>query len=262
MSPLKLASFALATEGTQLSKETCVAARPARLGFTLIELLVVIAIIALLAAILFPTFAQAREKARTISCLSNCKQLGLAIMMYTQDSDERYPFGHMHDMDTAGDAPSWVDSVQPYIKTKLLHRCPSDSSSAWNATEEPRTTSYGLNAYFTPNHAPYFGLSMASILRPAECIIVAEVADSVTEDHFMPMMWGTPPKVNDPDGMEEQWDADKAEPKQVAIRRHQDGSNYVFSDGHAKWHRFAATWKQTPGNLPSVDWYDPMWQNP
>src|SRR5437762_7525147 len=93
-----------------------------RHGFTLIELLVVIAIIALLAAILFPTFAQAREKARAISCLSNCKQLGLAIMMYAQDNDERYPFGHVDDADTAGDAASWVDSVQPYIKTKLLHR--------------------------------------------------------------------------------------------------------------------------------------------
>jgi len=228
-----------------------------RRGFTLIELLVVIAIISILAAILFPVFAQAREKARSISCLSNTKQLGIALMMYAQDFDERYPFGHMNDADADGDALSWVDSVQPYIKTKLLHRCPSDSSPAWNAADEPRVTSYGLNAYFTPNHPPYFGLGMAAITRPAECIVVAELADPVTEDHFMPMMWGTPPKVNDPDGMEEQWDPNTREPKQVAIRRHQGGANYAFSDGHAKWLRFERTWQQTIGDPPRVDWYDP-----
>lgn len=231
-----------------------------RAAFTLIELLVVIAIIAILAAILFPVFAQAREKARSIACLSNCKQMGLAISMYSQDYDEGFPFGHMSDADAMGDAPSWVESVQPYIKARLLHRCPSDTSPFWNAAEMPRTTSYGLNAYFTPNHPPYFGLRLASINRPAECILVAELADSVTEDHFMPMMWGDPPKVNDPDGMVEQWDMTTAEPKQVAIRRHQQGANYVFTEGHAKWHRFPQTWQQVPGSLPTVDWYDP--QNP
>ncbi|MEI6431534.1 MAG: DUF1559 domain-containing protein, partial [bacterium] len=106
-----------------------------RKAFTLIELLVVIAIIAILAAILFPVFAQAREKARSISCLSNDKQLGLALMMYAQDNDERYPFGHVNDADAEGDAQSWVDSVQPYVKSRLLHRCPSDSSAAWNDKE-------------------------------------------------------------------------------------------------------------------------------
>jgi prepilin-type N-terminal cleavage/methylation domain-containing protein/prepilin-type processing-associated H-X9-DG protein len=229
-----------------------------RKAFTLIELLVVIAIIAILAAILFPVFAQAREKARSISCLSNDKQLGLALMMYAQDNDERYPFGHISDADAAGDAQSWVDSIQPYVKSRLLHRCPSDSSAAWNATDEPRTTSYGLNAYFTPNHAPYFGLAMAGITYPADCIVVAELADPVTEDHFMPMMWGNPPKVNDPNGREEQWDADKVEPKQVAIRRHTEGSNYAFADGHAKWLKFAATWQQKAGEPPAIDKYDPQ----
>jgi prepilin-type processing-associated H-X9-DG protein len=73
----------------------------------------------------------------------------------------------------------------------------------------------------------------------------------------MPMMWGTPPKVSDPDGMEEQWDPDAREPKQVAIRRHQGGANYAFTDGHAKWLRFERTWQQNPGEPPTIDWYDP-----
>ncbi|HZP81071.1 MAG TPA: DUF1559 domain-containing protein [Chthonomonadaceae bacterium] len=229
-----------------------------RNAFTLIELLVVIAIIAILAAILFPVFSQAREKARAISCLSNCKQMGLAIHLYAQDYDEGYPFGHMEDMHGMGDAPSWIESVQPYIKSRLLHRCPSDASPLWNASEEPRETSYGLNAYFTPNHPPYYGIRMAQITAPAQCILVAELADPVNEDHFMPMVWGNPPRVDAPEEAEEQWDVEKAEPKSVAIRRHQGGANYVFAEGHAKWHRFAQTFRQTPGQPPTVDWYDPQ----
>src|SRR5205807_130997 len=107
---------------------------------------------------------------------------------------------------------------------------------------------YGINAYFTPNHPPYFGIRMASIVRPAECILVTELTDPVTEDHFMPMFFGNPPKVVDADAQDEQWDMEKAEPKQVAIRRHQGGANYVFAEGHAKYHRFPQTWQQTPGS--------------
>ena len=87
-------------------------------GFTLIELLVVIAIIAILAAILFPVFAQAREKARQTSCLSNQKQIGLGIMQYVQDYDETYPYFQMNQAKlTGGVEPiAWTTVVQPYIK--------------------------------------------------------------------------------------------------------------------------------------------------
>ena len=226
-------------------------------AFTLIELLVVIAIIAILAAILFPVFAQAREKARAVSCLSNSRQIGMAFMIYANDWDEAYPFGHMSDMDAMGDAPSWLESCQPYIKAKLLNKCPSDSSPLWNDPVAPRQSSYGLNAYFTPNHAPYFGMSMAQIAKPAQCIIVAELADQVAEDHFMPMFFGDPPKLVDADAQKEQWDAVIQLPKQLALKRHQQGSNYVFAEGHAKFHRFEQTWQQVVGTPPTVDWYDP-----
>src|ERR1700710_903646 len=85
-----------------------------RTGFTLIELLVVIAIIAILAAILFPVFASAREKARQTTCASNLKQIGLGVMQYQQDYDETFPMLHYND--AANNEVRWFDAVGPYIK--------------------------------------------------------------------------------------------------------------------------------------------------
>jgi len=99
-----------------------------RHGFTLIELLVVIAIIAMLAAILFPVFAQAREAARKASCISNVKQLSTGIMMYTQDYDEYMPFGYMYNLPQTTQLWYWQDMVQPYIKNYGVYVCPSAAS--------------------------------------------------------------------------------------------------------------------------------------
>jgi prepilin-type N-terminal cleavage/methylation domain-containing protein len=101
-----------------------------RSGFTLIELLVVIAIIATLAAILFPVFAQAREKARTATCLSNLRQIGLANNMYVQDYDEHFPFAG-HDWPKASFVDAW-NCLGPYIKNSQMFVCKSDGNPAWN----------------------------------------------------------------------------------------------------------------------------------
>src|SRR5436853_3455946 len=98
-------------------------------GFTLIELLVVIAIIAILAAILFPVFAQAREKARAISCLSNFKQVGLAIEQYKTDYEGTWPLWWNGDPNHIGDANYgryWAGAIMPYMKSVAVRHCPSD----------------------------------------------------------------------------------------------------------------------------------------
>jgi prepilin-type N-terminal cleavage/methylation domain-containing protein len=104
-----------------------------RTGFTLIELLVVIAIIAILAAILFPVFAQAREKARQSTCLSNFRQIGTAVMMYVEDYDEYYPPNRVSHLPAGGDCTgigqkmiSWKTVTLPYVKNVDVYRCPSN----------------------------------------------------------------------------------------------------------------------------------------
>jgi prepilin-type N-terminal cleavage/methylation domain-containing protein/prepilin-type processing-associated H-X9-DG protein len=238
-----------------------------RNGFTLIELLVVIAIIAILAAILFPVFAQAREKARQTMCLSNSRQMGLAVQMYTQDYDEVLPTVRM--MGTPGE--SWIKLIQPYVKNELLRRCPSDNSPAWNDTQNPRITSYGFNAYFDPFHPPAWqpdqpapcDAGVDSVPVAVHLLGGAGGAQQQVPEHAdsrRPLyadVLGQPPRVVDGMMNDRLWDATRGVPTTLAITRHSGGSNYVFTDGHAKWHKFEQTWQQTSGQPPSRDWYDP-----
>ena len=127
--------------------------RTNKVGFTLIELLVVIAIIAILAAILFPVFAQAREKARQISCASNEKQLGLAFTQYVQDNDERYPYA-AETIDGGawwGEKNSvWPEEISSYVNTYKAYDCPDDSKTGIN-TWEGTSISYAVNGIISFN---------------------------------------------------------------------------------------------------------------
>jgi prepilin-type N-terminal cleavage/methylation domain-containing protein/prepilin-type processing-associated H-X9-DG protein len=145
-----------------------------RNGFTLIELLVVIAIIAILASILFPVFAKAREKARQITCLSNEKQLGLALYQYVQDYDECYPAGLVPGTPTTGTGwdngygVGWAGEVSPYIKSPNSLTCPDDPTTSPGAGVY--VCSYAEN-YELPGH------SLAYLVAPSTTVELFEVAN-------------------------------------------------------------------------------------
>jgi prepilin-type N-terminal cleavage/methylation domain-containing protein/prepilin-type processing-associated H-X9-DG protein len=161
----------------------------ARRGFTLIELLVVIAIIAILAAILFPVFAQARDKARSVACLSNCKQIGTAQMMYLQDYDETFGFAW-------GDGVHYISGLQPYIKNSYgflnsdgttnfasatgVWQCPNAPALGTNRVTASYTTNgnlmgvaYGWNGVGNEEQV-HKSVALAAINSPADVIAVAE----------------------------------------------------------------------------------------
>jgi prepilin-type N-terminal cleavage/methylation domain-containing protein len=209
--------------------------RMGRRAFTLIELLVVIAIIATLAAILFPVFAQAREKARQTTCLSNQKQMGTAILMYQQDYDERLFFyasttapSQSRTGAVIADANSvnpirWYSAFLPYTKTTGLLVCPSDDlpTPSKDATGNPTI----LRSYIACRAAE--GLSLSQVENPAETIVITEkwgkdLAGKAVTDNWIEPFNGD---FND----------DPATGRMAtAGNRHHGQINAVLFDGHAK----------------------------
>jgi prepilin-type N-terminal cleavage/methylation domain-containing protein/prepilin-type processing-associated H-X9-DG protein len=245
-------------------------------GFTLIELLVVIAIIAILAAILFPVFAQARESARSISCLSNMKQIGLALRMYAQDYDET--FSNIRLGDWSGGCCNqdliWKNVIQPYIKNKQIFACPSNPSAVLTPGNkitkvtngqgegwlyEPDAVmpiSYGMNSTVTTwvpaNFATdwagssawvdYRPLKDARLVRPAETIAIGEVAWDDADVHIG---WAG---IDGGGGGCDGGDNDPNQPNK-GLMGHRSTypsgpgkqANFTFWDGHAKNRRWAQT---------------------
>lgn len=145
-------------------------------AFTLIELLVVIAIIAILAAILFPVFAQAREKARQISCLSNEKQITLAALMYVEDYDEQYPCGSRANPVNANNTfewgMGWAGVVYPYTKNAQILKCPDDSTGSLPATSTTETL-YPVSNFYNYNVAT--SPAQAAMAAPANTVLFSEI---------------------------------------------------------------------------------------
>ena len=243
--------------------------RPERKGFTLIELLVVIAIIAILAAILFPVFAQARSAARKTVCTSNMKQIGLALGMYGQDYDECFPWAASN---LGAPTTTWYDLVEPYVKVgasgfgfspgtqRAFYVCPNfDSASVPMQAGDPavpafpqvtRAMSYAANGWLMPMANknmpnPWF----PSQAGPAALANVSAPSSVVLAAHAL----GTRPAVGGDDvtsgctGNEEGMTGVPPAQGSAAVYcagrfKHNDGSVYLLADGHVKWYRGPASW--------------------
>ena len=214
-----------------------------RPGFTLIELLVVIAIIAILAAILFPVFAQARESARATSCVSNLRQWGGAMQMYMQDYDGQYPLAWCNNSQRGYD---WA--LYPYIKNLGMYACPSNnrvhprqwpSAPTFVTAAEYRdypgsyTTNGDLTARAGPAPCSRASRNEADVPQPAGTVLMMEIRD-------------TRRTANPPQGPEHEiFNANKRDVcSRVPFSIHKGGANYMFCDGHAKWAKVQQTWAQ------------------
>jgi prepilin-type N-terminal cleavage/methylation domain-containing protein/prepilin-type processing-associated H-X9-DG protein len=228
-------------------------ARSAPSGFTLIELLVVIAIIAILAAILFPVFAQAREKARQASCLSNLKQMGTAVMMYAQDYDETLMCY------VNGGSNYWPNAIDPYVKERRLWYCPSFPRDS--GPPSANSSTYGANFHVINSiNASPAPLPLAAFQRPAELLLIADSEDSrstVLADKgcskFQAGFLGLYHPV-DQALLSTACAAYLVRTGGIDIR-HSDGANILFLDGHAKWlRREPIVMRETDQNHPVDLW--------
>lgn len=242
-------------------------------GFTLIELLVVIAIIAILAAILFPVFAQAQERARQIGCLNNLKQMGTGISMYVQDYDEMYPAYDLTNLDWGAgpwgaggrtlanyrSASRWVPQLMPYVKSPSIFACPSDADRTRNMNggtwHTPFAVSYGPNTlFFSPGGrygGPLSAVSSASVEEPTDKYFLADCA---TAYGFDVENIGNLRYANyGPTRGQDRWSPSQfVRVAKVAMQdapvgsmaRHTEGSNVLFADSHVKWLRH----NQVPDN--------------
>ncbi len=221
-----------------------------RKGFTLIELLVVIAIIAILAAILFPVFARARDNANATACLNNAKQIGLAVMNYADDYDETYPttqWATTPEFTKYG----WLWPLAEYLKSSDVLRCKNNKAAiayapngaarkdaGWSGYAHDSL--WGFYAYWQPPQYQWYSFAqkLSSVKSPSMVIAVFETGRGLSGGDVGSMWYGAYFGQFDGDG-------------RSVTPPHRGGSNFIFADGHAKWYSVVGhpNWSRRDGGL-------------
>lgn len=252
-------------------------------GFTLIELLVVIAIIVILAAILFPVFAQVRAKAEQTACLSHQNQLGKAVMMYLSDYDQVYPPSG----EGTGPFPNWAERIYPYVKSLEVYRCPTqgiayDVLRRWyniGRTQAEQiyavfgVRNFSANAYVLAWINPPYQRAGPGVVRPEAQVEEPSRTIMLTENVGVgTVLMRAPNGATVPNNMQWWWaisdecwvcaEADRDENLDenfwLSLRKHSGGANYTMADGHARWYRPSQTYmpRRCQGTTPIGN----MWQ--
>lgn len=246
-------------------------------GFTLIELLVVIAIIAILAAILFPVFAKAREAARKTQCTSNAKQLATAMTMYRTDYDGLFALGGWYSAGAGADVASgrdWQNSIFPYVKSKQAYWCPS-STDIHSVTDERADWNRTATDYLFNNNLARDGTGMkeAAVIAPADCVMLIEGHSDWGSQGTCTPGWATGPVTgnywcreytffgNNGQTITGTWDGST---HVWGLTRHDRGAITAFVDGHVKYitgldavNGSADSKAKLEGRLPFIRHIDP-----
>jgi len=223
-----------------------------RTAFTLIELLVVIAIIAILASILFPVFARARENARRASCMSNLKQFGLGLMMYVQDYDEKYPPYQTVDIGVAPPDGSWLGSslpndwvweqlLYPYTKSIQIFKCPSGYDLNSGYVNKPRFGNYGANSSLFGGSTST--INMSAVASPSSTYAMMDAGLFIMYSAYADPSSSSAKTDNGTylPGIGDLGNACTASATYASLQndcesgRHLGGVNMAFADGHVKW---------------------------
>jgi prepilin-type processing-associated H-X9-DG protein/prepilin-type N-terminal cleavage/methylation domain-containing protein len=229
--------------------------RTVRAGFSLVEVLVIVAIVAVLAAILFPLFARSQEKGRSTTCLANMRQIGTAVLLYAQDSDNQMPLNASDVKDfanTKGEEwhPNWLSGITPYTRNTALFRCPEavpaqDDAALPNAA--PGITPTAVSDSSVQGNGVVMQRRLTDIPAPDRIVFLGEERIRVSRALLRPRL-GSGDSYNSWHGL------DDVTHEERYNNNHNGGGNLLFCDGHSTWRKLDTQRSGDFGLVPDQPW--------